>query len=103
MFQAFPGNCCRDSAELFLKAAECKNQPPALIGDLRAAAMRAADPRDECGARQKVVNGINRVPSGLIAKPRSVGSLGNALVLHHGFEQSDTFAPDEEASSGTQG
>jgi hypothetical protein len=93
----------RNAAELFLKTAESQNQAPPFAGHFGAAAIRAAGARDKGRPRQKVIDRVDCVPGGLVAKPRDFRRLGDALVLHHGFEQGDALASDKKPSAGAPG
>src|SRR5450759_1795288 len=90
----------RNLSELFLETAESQNQAPSFAGHFGAAAMRAARAGDKGRARQQVIDRVDRVPGGLVAKPRDFRRLGDALVLHHGFKQSDAFASNQQPPAG---
>src|SRR5580704_9575210 len=98
MLQAFRRDRRRNTAEFFFESAKSQDQPPPFVGHFGATAMRTAGAGEECRARQKIIDRVDRIPGGLVAKPCYFRRLGDALVLHHGFEQSDALAPDKKPS-----
>src|ERR1700732_3020622 len=103
MLQAVRRDRRRNTAEFFFEAAESQDQPPPFVGNFVATSMRTARAGDERRARQKIIDRVDRIPGGLVAEPRYFRRLGDALVLHHGFEQGDALASDKKPSTGAPG
>src|ERR1700730_7850333 len=103
MLQAFRRDRRRNTAEFFFETAEGQDQSSPFVGNFGATAMRTAGAGDERRARQKIIDRVDRIPGGLVAKPGYFRRLGDALVLHHGFEQGDALASDKKPSAGAPG
>src|ERR1700730_5615447 len=103
MLQAFRRDRRRNTAEFFFEKVEGRDQSPPFVGHFGAAAMRTAGAGDERRARQKIIDRVDSIPGGLIAEPCFFRRLGDALVLHHGFEQGDALASDKKPSPGAPG
>jgi hypothetical protein len=100
MLQAVRRDRCRNTAEFFFEAAESQDQPPPFVGNFGATSMRTAGAGDERRARQQIIDRVDSIPGGLVAKPGYFRRLGDALVLHHGFEQGDALASDKKPPAG---
>src|SRR3979411_2404073 len=103
MLQAFRRDRRRNTAEFFFETAKSQDQSPPFVGNFGATAMRTAGAGDERRARQKIIDRVDRIPSGLVAKPGYFRRLGDALVHPHGFERGDALAPDKKPSAGAPG
>src|SRR6202045_4947963 len=103
MLQAFRRDRRRNTAEFFFEKAEGQDQSPPFVGHFGAAAMRTAGAGGERRARQKIIDRVDRIPGGLVAEPCFFRRLGDALVLHHGFEQGNALASDKKPSPGAPG
>src|SRR5580704_12388018 len=103
MLQAFRRDRRRNTAEFFFETAEGQDQSPPFVGNFGAAAMRTAGAGDERRPRQKIIDRVDRVPGGFVAEPGYFRRLGDALVLHHGFEQGDALASNKKPSAGAPG
>src|ERR1700704_6552181 len=100
MLQAFRRDPRRNTAEFFFETAKGQDQSPSFVGNFGATAMRTAGAGDERRARQKIIDRVDRIPGCFVAKPGYFRRLGDALVLHHGFEQGDALASDKKPPAG---
>src|ERR1700730_13204251 len=96
IFQSFRRDRRRNAAKRFFETAKRQYQSPPFVGNFGAAAMRTAGAGEERRTRQKIIDRVDRIPGGLIAEPGYFRRLGDALVLHHGFEQGDALASDKK-------
>src|SRR5262245_36186721 len=82
---------------LILHGAEHRNQPAAVVGQLRSSPAFAANVALDNRKVGQVIEIVERVPGGLVRHRNALSSLGNRAKLVDGFEQADTGAPEESA------